>query len=100
MGSSGLKILVAMALLVALAGCGTTIDKQSAPTTLDDVPRITPREVKELIDGDEELVIVDTRSLEQYNAGHIAGAVSLPVSEIAARHEELPKDRLIVLYCT
>ena len=36
---------------------------------------------------------------EEYRAGHIAGAVSIPVGELRARLKELPKDREIVAYC-
>ena len=48
----------------------------------------------------EEIVIVDTRSVREYEVSHIEGAVSIPLLEIDDRYEELPKDKEIVLYCT
>jgi rhodanese-related sulfurtransferase len=36
---------------------------------------------------------------EEYRAGHIPGALSIPVGELKARLKELPKDRDIVAYC-
>jgi 3-mercaptopyruvate sulfurtransferase SseA len=92
--------LCVVLLLVVLAGCGTTISKQSIPTAIEDVPRITAAEVKAMLDRGDDLLIIDTRSLGEYDAGHIAGAISLPLTEIAARHTELPDDTLLVLYCT
>ena len=92
--------LLAVLLLAVLAGCGTTVSKGGTPETIEDVPRIDPTEVKAMIDRGDDLLIVDTRSLESYNAGHIAGAISLPVAELADRYEELPKDIPLILYCT
>lgn len=44
--------------------------------------------------------LVDVRSPAEYSAGHIAGAVNIPVGELGGRMQELePKDRPIVLYC-
>jgi rhodanese-related sulfurtransferase len=42
---------------------------------------------------------VDTRPAHEYEAGHIAGAVSLPVDELKARLRRLPKNREYVAYC-
>lgn len=46
-----------------------------------------------------EVVALDVRPPEEYAAGHIPGAVSLPVEELERRLEELPRDRVIVAYC-
>ena len=92
--------LLAVLLLAALAGCGTTVSKGDIPEIIEDVPRIEPGKVKAMIDRGDDLVIVDTRSMEAYDTGHIAGAISLPVAELADRYEELPKDIPLILYCT
>jgi rhodanese-related sulfurtransferase/DNA-binding transcriptional ArsR family regulator len=46
-----------------------------------------------------ELVILDVRPAEEYAAGHIPGAVSIPVDELADRIAELPDDAELVAYC-
>jgi rhodanese-related sulfurtransferase/DNA-binding transcriptional ArsR family regulator len=46
-----------------------------------------------------EIVVLDVRPVEEYLAGHIPGAVSLPVQELAERIGELPEDAEIVVYC-
>jgi rhodanese-related sulfurtransferase/DNA-binding transcriptional ArsR family regulator len=46
-----------------------------------------------------EVVIVDVRPPEEFEAGHIPGAVSIPLSELDAKVVQLPHDREIVAYC-
>jgi rhodanese-related sulfurtransferase len=48
---------------------------------------------------DGEVTVLDVRPAEEYRAGHIPGALSIPVSELKARLRELPKAREIVAYC-
>ncbi|KJQ55674.1 rhodanese-like domain-containing protein [Microbacterium sp. SA39] len=43
-------------------------------------------------------VLVDTRRLESWQHGHIAGAVHLPKTEVASRVETLPRDRTLIVY--
>jgi rhodanese-related sulfurtransferase len=43
-------------------------------------------------------VVVDVRAKNEYDAGHIAGAISIPAGEIAARAKRLPKSKRIVCY--
>ncbi len=46
-----------------------------------------------------EVTVLDVRPDEEYRAGHIPGAVSLPLDEIEQRLSELERDREIVAYC-
>lgn len=46
-----------------------------------------------------DVVLVDVRPEEEYEAGHIAGARSIPLNELERRLDELPKDQEIVAYC-
>jgi rhodanese-related sulfurtransferase len=45
------------------------------------------------------LVVLDVRPLPEYEAGHIAGARSIPIPELRSRLRELPRSRKIVAYC-
>lgn len=45
------------------------------------------------------VTVLDVRPVEEYRAGHIPGARSIPVDELRTRLGELPKDRDIVAYC-
>lgn len=46
-----------------------------------------------------EVTVLDVRPREEYRASHLPGALSIPVGELKARLDELPKDRLVVAYC-
>lgn len=46
-----------------------------------------------------DVVVLDVRPAEEYLAGHIPGALSIPVQELAERINELPEDTEIVVYC-
>jgi rhodanese-related sulfurtransferase len=46
-----------------------------------------------------DVVVLDVRPVEEYAAGHIPGAVSVPVDELAARLADLPADTEVVAYC-
>ncbi|HEX4935031.1 MAG TPA: rhodanese-like domain-containing protein [Gemmatimonadaceae bacterium] len=45
------------------------------------------------------VTLLDVRPSEEYRAGHIPGALSIPVPELKKRLSELPKGREIVAYC-
>src|SRR5689334_7924366 len=63
-------------------------------------PRISLAAFKALYDDPaQQPLILDVRGLDQYAAGHITGAHSFPESEAPLRVAELPRDRLIVVYC-
>lgn len=46
-----------------------------------------------------DVVILDTRPAHEYAAGHIAGAISVPVDELQRRLRQLPKNKEYVAYC-
>ncbi|MPZ70709.1 MAG: ArsR family transcriptional regulator, partial [Actinobacteria bacterium] len=47
----------------------------------------------------DDLLVLDVRPSEEYAAGHLPGAVSIPVAELKRRLKELPKNKEIVAYC-
>jgi rhodanese-related sulfurtransferase len=64
-----------------------------------DVDRIEAQEAKRLIDKGEA-IIVDVRGQSSWEMGHVAGALHMPLEELDARLSQLPKNKLIVCYCT
>ena len=63
--------------------------------------QISGAEAKALMDSESGYIIIDARTQEEYDDGHIHGAILIPEYEIADRAEnELPdKDQLILVYC-
>lgn len=61
----------------------------------------------EAVGGDEllrrvrrgEVTVIDVRPADEYRAGHVPRALSIPVDELKARFKELPRDREVVAYC-
>ena len=46
-----------------------------------------------------EVLLIDVRPREEYEAGHLPHAISVPIDEFAERMEELPRDKTVVAYC-
>ena len=70
-------------------------------STESDVPRISMDEFKALYDDPARRpVIIDVRGASGYDAGHIKGAIIFPEDQIAALVSQLPKDKLVVAYCS
>ena len=44
-------------------------------------------------------MLIDVRPEEEYNAGHIPNAVSIPLAQLKKRLSELPKNKTIIAYC-
>ena len=64
-----------------------------------EVPRISLEAAKEHFDAGTAL-FVDTRSESLYRRQHIRGALNLPLGHGQTLARDLPKDRLIIAYCT
>ncbi|MEW5985149.1 MAG: metalloregulator ArsR/SmtB family transcription factor [Chloroflexota bacterium] len=63
-----------------------------------DFPTIPLVELLERLES-HEVTLIDVRPGEEYAAGHLPGAISIPLSELQQRLEELPPGRLVVAYC-
>ena len=64
-----------------------------------DVPRISVEEAKAYFDSGNA-VFVDSRSVDSYNSEHITGALPRPEDTPPALDTSIPKDQLIITYCT
>ena len=88
-----LLMLLTLALPFGCVGCS-----EGGSATYE---QISGAEAKALMDSESGYIIIDARTQEEYDEGHIPGAILIPEYEIADRAEkELPdKDRLILVYC-
>jgi rhodanese-related sulfurtransferase/DNA-binding transcriptional ArsR family regulator len=60
---------------------------------------VTKEELMRRLRNKEDVVVLDVRPSEEYEAGHIPGALSIPVTELRRRLKELPRRKEIVAYC-
>ena len=78
-------------------------DPARYPEFAQQQPAITPEfisldQVVDAILNGKKPLIVDVRSSEEYEEGHIKAAISIPLGEVPLRLAEIPRDRLVVLY--
>jgi rhodanese-related sulfurtransferase len=64
----------------------------------DDLEPVTLGELRKLV-RDGGVTVIDVRPRDEYEAGHIAGALSIPVADLKQRLRELPKRREVIAYC-
>ena len=91
-----------LALAVLLVGCATsgTVAPSPTPTvalTAGDLQLLTTAEAYALV-SDGTALLYDTRSAEEYQTLHAAGAISFPEADVAARYGELPADQALIFY--
>ena len=65
----------------------------------DELEPVTQAELARRLQNGDSLVVLDVRPAAEHAAGHLPGAVSIPVGELRRRLAELPRDREIVAYC-
>ena len=91
------KLIVVLLAAMLLAACGQ--DKENDREAV--YVNITAEEAKKIMDTEDGYIILDVRTQEEYDQGHIPGAVLIPDTEIEAKAEEVltDKDQLLLVYC-
>jgi len=93
-----LIILTALVMVVVLTlvGCASGAVASNQPS----IQIISPEDAKEMMDT-SGVIVFDVRTQEEYDAGHIDGAILLPYDSITAESPGLPanKDAAIMVYC-
>jgi rhodanese-related sulfurtransferase len=95
--------------LEAWKGAGKELQKGPALIATDDTPinwqkKLGPGEIsitdftKSL--NSELIRVIDARTPAEYESGHFPGSVSIPLEQMKARMNEIPKDKFIVVHCT
>lgn len=96
-------LLISVALLIILfAACGNNNAKKDAERGEDAMyEQISPEDAKRIMDSGEEYILLDVREQNEYDEGHIKGAVLIPYTEIEDRAESelLNKNEQILVYC-
>ena len=90
------KVLSALLCIFSFVGCN-----QKEATMKNTYEQITPAEAKEIMDTEQNYIILDVRTEEEFAEGHIADAILIPDYEITEKAESVltDKEQQILVYC-
>ncbi len=90
----GAALAGCFSLSIVLSGCSDKSEEAS-------YTQISMEEAAKLMESEEDYIILDVRTIEEYESGHIPGAVCVPNETIGEEAvEELPdKEQMILIYC-
>ena len=91
------KLMFLILAVMLLTGCGQAKEAEQEAVYMN----ITAQEAKAVMDSREDYIILDVREQEEYDEGHIPGAILLPYGQIPEKAEQLlqDKDQLLLVYC-
>ena len=91
------KLVFLFLVVMLLTACGQDTETDQGAVYVN----ITAEKAKEIMDSEEGYIILDVRTQEEYDEGHIPGATQISHEEIAEKAEDVltDKDQLILVYC-
>ena len=95
-------VLLSFAIVILVSGCGngkTGSMEQGSAEQGSAYQDIRVEELKMMIDGKEDTILLDVREQYEFDEGHIAGSILIPTGQITRRIVELDKNKTIVVIC-
>jgi len=91
------KLVFLLLAVMMLTACGQDKENDQGAVYVN----IAAEEAKKIMDSQEGYIILDVRTQEEYDEGHIPGAIAISHEEIKEKAEEMltDKDQLILVYC-
>ena len=91
------KLMVLLLAALMLTACGQDTENEREATYMS----ITAEEAKKIMDTEEGYIILDVREQNEYDAGHIPGAILIPYTQIEEMANDMLPDQeqLILVYC-
>ena len=91
------KIVFLLLAVMLLTACGQDKENDQGAVYVN----ITAEEAKQIMDTEEGYIILDVRTQEEYDQGHIPGAIVISHEEIAEKAEKVLTDKtqMILVYC-
>jgi rhodanese-related sulfurtransferase len=108
---TGAIAALALAVALVLAGCGAPAapaaapaapaaeNAQAATTDLATLPRDVDVQTAASLKERPDVVILDVREQNEWDAGHIPGALFIPMNDVPARIKEIPTDKTVIVQC-
>ena len=95
------NFIILAAILLLLTACSSGGQVMDGEDMVRSYTQISQEEAKQMMEQDGTQIIVDVRTQEEYDSGHIPGAICIPNESIGTEHpEELPDlDQAILVYC-
>jgi len=92
-----LYIFGAIGVFVAVIGLLTL---GGGATAAEVVANISPASYQaDFVENNAEHILIDVRTPEEFNSGHISGAINIPVESLQSRINEVPTGEKIIVYC-
>ena len=91
------KLVFLLLAVMMLTACGQDKENDQGAVYVN----ITAEEAKQIMDSEEGYIILDVRTQEEYDQGHIPGAIVISHEEIAEKAEKVltDKNQMILVYC-
>ena len=106
------KLVVALLAILILAGCSAPASAPAAAPaaaqpaateapTIDvaSLPRDVDVQTTAALREQPDVMILDVREQDEWDAGHIPGAVFMPMGQVPDRMSEIPKDKTVIVQC-
>lgn len=92
-------LIIFAAVAVIAIGAGYYTSNLLKNSDNGDYGDVSVEEASQLIENNPGLVILDVRTVSEFDEGHIEGAINIPVNEVADRLSEISKDDDLLVYC-
>ncbi len=89
-------VIIMIGVILALTGCATSGAAKLEPG------KITCAEKEEILKYDNNPTLIDVRTEEEYNEGHLPKAINIPyeiITEVVSKNSNIKKDTPIIVYC-
>ncbi len=97
LGYRPMRVFLRSFVLLGILFLGCAADEATETT----FPALSPQELTELIDAGTDMLILDVRSQEEYDEGHLVGSVHIPHTELSDRLGEIIdyRETPVIVYC-
>ena len=89
-------VIIMIGVILALTGCATSGAAKLEPG------KITCAEKEEILKYDNNPTLIDVRTEEEYNEGHLPKAINIPyeiITEVVSKNSNIKKDTPLIVYC-